>query len=572
MIKVLLVAPYNGLAETAKNIEVPDDIQLDTTVANLEKGVIEAKRAEEQGYDIIISRGGTASLIQESVSIPVVHIDITGYDMLRVFTLISGVKSGVALVGFKNISEGSATICNILDFDVKMVTIQSSTEVQANLERLKQEGFTVVIGDVITIEVAQRLGLRGVLITSGREAIMNAIDEAKRIHHFFRRVNYRHHIYRQVLNEMPLPVMLVDEEGKVLEQNGSFAEIDPTKKLVHAESFIQLVRRVLDQQQIQWQEIKCESRIYQLQGFLVSKTEKIVGIQLNATTYNPNGQQVISMMSDPANQPLIGDSDRVHQLEEKIGHAAATDEMTCIVGEKGTGKFTVAKQIHFKRFDQTAPILEIQGSLFTNESFTYLEEILHSLTSGTVIVKNMDLISSDVQRDLVYRLTGLSKRIKIILLQEELLETDAVSDYDDEIIYLPPLRERKKDILDFIDYFLTEMHMEKGSETVGVNDQAAQCLLQYDWKGNIPELRAVVKQLSSLANGYYIDVPDVNKVMNKLSASNNSVKPLAMEGTLKEIEKQVIQQVLTEENQNQTKAAKRLGINRSTLWRKLRDE
>lgn len=117
--------------------------------------------------------------------------------------------------------------------------------------------------------------------------------------------------------------------------------------------FIQLVRRVLDQQQIQWQEIKCESRIYQLQGFLVSKTEKIVGIQLNATTYNPNGQQVISMMSDPANQPLIGDSDRVHQLEEKIGHAAATDEMTCIVGEKGTGKFTVAKQIHFKRFDQT---------------------------------------------------------------------------------------------------------------------------------------------------------------------------------------------------------------------------
>lgn len=119
MIKVLLVAPYNGLAETAKNIEVPDDIQLDTTVANLEKGVIEAKRAEEQGYDIIISRGGTASLIQESVSIPVVHIDITGYDMLRVFTLISGVKSGVALVGFKNISEGSATICNILDFDVK---------------------------------------------------------------------------------------------------------------------------------------------------------------------------------------------------------------------------------------------------------------------------------------------------------------------------------------------------------------------------------------------------------------------------------------------------------------------
>ncbi|MFC0015025.1 MULTISPECIES: sigma-54-dependent Fis family transcriptional regulator [Allobacillus] len=572
MIKVLLIAPYNGLAETAKNIEVPADIQLDTTVANLDEGVMKAKRAEEQGYDVIISRGGTAALIQEYVSIPVVHIEITGYDMLRVFTLISGVKSGVALVGFKNISEGSATICNILDFDVKMVTIRSSNEVKTNLERLKQEGFTVVIGDVITVEVAQRLGLRGVLITSGKEAVMNAIDEAKRIHHFFRRVNYRHHIYKQAFNEMPLPVMLVNEEGNVLEQNGSFAEVDPAKKLVHVDSFIHLVRRVLEQEQTQWEEIECESRIYQLQGFLVSKTERIVGIQLNATTYKPDGQQVISLMSEPENQPLIGDSDRVHELEEKIGHVAASDEMTFLVGEKGTGKFTVAKQIHLKRFDQTAPIVVIQGSLFTNKSFSYLEKILHSLTNGTVIVKNMDLISSEIKKDLIYRLIGLSNRIKVITLQEELRETDTVSNYDDEIIYLPPLRERKKDILAFIDYYLTEMHMEKGSETVGVNDEAARYLLQYDWKGNLPELRSVVKQLSCLTRGYYIDVSDVKKVMNKDNLANESVESLTINGTLKEMEKQIIQQVLMEENQNQTKAAKRLGINRSTLWRKLRDE
>ncbi|MBR7554393.1 PrpR N-terminal domain-containing protein [Allobacillus sp. GCM10007491] len=572
MIKVLLVAPYNGLAETAKNMDIPADIQLDTTVANLEEGVIEAKRAKEVGYDIIISRGGTASLIQESVSIPVVHIDITGYDMLRVFTLISGVKTGVALVGFRNISEGAVTICEILEFDVKMVTIESSSEVRAKLEQLKEDGTAVVIGDVITVEVAQRLGLRGVLITSGREAIMNAIDEAKRIHHFFRRVNYRHHIYKQAFEQIPLPLVLVDEKGKVIEQNESFAKIDKANELVRAESLSRLIKRVIDYQQTQWEEIEFESRIYQLQGFPISNREKIVGIQLNASVNNRDGERVISVVNDPAHQPLIGDSEWIEQLEEKVDRAAATNEITRLVGERGTGKYTVAQQIHFKRFDHTAPIVEIQGSLFTRETLPYLKKIFNSLTSGTVIVKNTDLVTYDIKKELLYLLTDLSNQIKVITLQEDLRETDAITYYDDEIIFLPPLRERKKDILAFVDYFLTEMHMEKGSETVGVNEEAARYLLQYDWKGNLPELRSVVKQLSCLTRGYYIDVSDVKKVMNKDNLANESVESLTINGTLKEMEKQIIQQVLMEENQNQTKAAKRLGINRSTLWRKLRDE
>ncbi|API92952.1 MULTISPECIES: PrpR N-terminal domain-containing protein [unclassified Virgibacillus] len=169
----------------AKKVKTPDYIDVHIEVANLEEGVKLAQTAEEDGYELIISRGGTATMIQEKVSLPVVPIDITGYDMLRVFTLIKEMNNKVALLGFANISRGAATLCDILEFNVKMITIQSRDEVKRHLLELKQAGYSVVIGDVVTVQEAKQIGLRGVLITSGKEALMDAFEEAKRLYELF---------------------------------------------------------------------------------------------------------------------------------------------------------------------------------------------------------------------------------------------------------------------------------------------------------------------------------------------------------------------------------------------------
>jgi len=79
--KVLLIAPYQGLAELAKKIRLEQGLDLDVEVGNLEEGVKIAKKAVNNGYDVIISRGGTAQMIQREVLIPVAHINISGYDM-----------------------------------------------------------------------------------------------------------------------------------------------------------------------------------------------------------------------------------------------------------------------------------------------------------------------------------------------------------------------------------------------------------------------------------------------------------------------------------------------------------
>src|SRR5699024_8343549 len=179
--KVMFISPYRGLVNIINSIEMPSELDVSVEVGNLEEGGELVIEAEKKGYYLIISRGGTASQIEEIVSIPVIHIEITGYDILRIIAMITGVDTKVALVGFPNISEGAATICSILEYDVNLITINSQTEVEEVLYHLKNEDYSVVIGDVVTVKHAKEAGLQGVLLTSGREAVFDSLKVGLRM-------------------------------------------------------------------------------------------------------------------------------------------------------------------------------------------------------------------------------------------------------------------------------------------------------------------------------------------------------------------------------------------------------
>ncbi|GGJ99109.1 sigma-54-dependent Fis family transcriptional regulator [Lentibacillus kapialis] len=580
MIKTLLIAPYQGLAETAKKVDAPDDIDLDVTVANLEEGVKAAKLAEKQGYELIISRGGTATMIQDVVSIPVVHIDITGYDMLRVFTLIRGIKNGVALVGYPNISQGAATICSILEFDVKMITIKSRDEVSGHLEELKQQGFNVVIGDVITVQVAEQIGLRGVLITSGKEAVTDAFEEGKRIYSFFRRVNSQFYYFQETFNSMPFPIILLNKDAEVIERNLLYEQDNQCHEILDSPVILKVIKRVLENKTSQWAEIEGQNKTYDIQAYLVSITESIVGINIYDSVMQTDNRAV-KIIGDPVHIPIIGDSAEAKWLRNNIQQLAYTDANVCIVGELGTGKYTVAQALHFEKFGQQSPLVVIEGGYLTND--VKIEKIRNKLTTikyGTVIIKDIESVSTNIQNAIKSLLQHIPDTIRIIVLANESLDylvhnrafdQELYKKISIHVIHLSPLRNRKEDIGDFVDYFLAEFHAENGNETVGMKPDAIDCLLQFEWLGNLSQLKKVIQELSTMTTDNYIELFHVKKFMNKSKlmsmAHDNS---LSLDGTLEEIEQKVIKQVLREEGDNQSKAAKRLNINRSTLWRKLK--
>src|SRR4051794_1715599 len=181
-IKALFVAPYAAMENLIEECRYEEtEIDLHIKIGNLHEGVVLAKKAEAQGFDVIISRGGTAKLIGEAVGIPVIDVHVSGYDMLRVFTLANDLPRKKAIVGFPTITLGAKAIIDLLDIPIDIFTIDDESETEPLLSRLKQEGYQLIIGDVVTFETASRLGLLGILLQSGREAIFDSFKEAKMV-------------------------------------------------------------------------------------------------------------------------------------------------------------------------------------------------------------------------------------------------------------------------------------------------------------------------------------------------------------------------------------------------------
>ncbi len=578
MIKAMVIAPYSGLAETVKHLRQQEkELAIDIGVGNLEEGVELARQAEKDGYDLIISRGGTASLIEEAVSIPVIQIDVTGYDMLRVFTLVRDMEAGVAMVGFPNISQGAATICNILEYDIKMITIGSGEEVKGHLEALKQAGYAVVMGDVVTVQTAEQVGLRGILITSGKEAVLAAFNEAKRIHRLFSKVKTQFSHLKNAFESLPAALAMVKPDGEVVASNSMYYETVLDQDLLQTESVLKMLQKTNGQQAEQSAVIAGKNRSYFVQTF-PTKDDSLVGILLRPSFLSQATEQAIQIKSNPAHMPIIGNSPFAQNVKECVQNYAGAEEAIWIAGEKGTGRETVAQAIHFERFGQEAPMIVIDGARVTEEDLHLLESraSIIELKRGTVLLKQTDKLQTGVQRVLLQLLFGKQQRVSVIAMGDlkiaaERLDNQLFQHLAAITLHLIPLRERKQDISAFVHYFLSEFHANQGSETLSIKQEAVQALQNYEWPGNLDQLRLVVRELSMRTNGYYVEqdiIPSVLQTQTGLAAQEGT-SILSIQGTLADMEQQIMQKVLAEEGMNQSKAAKRLGINRSTLWRKL---
>lgn len=190
----------------------------------------------------------------------------------------------------------------------------------------------------------------------------------------------------------------------------------------------------------------------------------------------------------------------------------------------------------------------------------------------------MDEIPVAVQGNFLELL--LSTRLQILALSSTPLDTLVAQEkfskglYErivQQTLHVLPLRQRKEDIPGFVNYFLTELHAENGNETLGVKPDAMDLLKSYEWEGNISQLKRFIRELSLMTDGNYIELAQVRNLAVCLNEMKDQAYSdnLPVSGTLKEMEQQMIQKVLQEEGNNQSRAAKRLGINRSTLWRKL---
>ncbi len=309
---------------------------------------------------------------------------------------------------------------------------------------------------------------------------------------------------------------------------------------------------------------------------------------------------------------LVGKSPQMQKIYDLIETVSQTDATVLIQGESGTGKEMVANAIHFKSLRKNGPFVKVncsalpetllESELFGHEKGAFTGAIkqrkgrFEMADGGTLFLDEIGELSPGVQVKLLRvlqerkfeRVGGnetLSVNVRLICAtQKDLKEEIQRGDFREDLYYrlnvvpiqLPPLRERREDILLLADHFLEKFSRKMGKEITGLSQEAKTLLLKYPFPGNIRELENMLERAIALLKGKVIqagDLPEevcentmpIQTLCEKIQAS----RPLATAVSL--FEKEYIQSVLEKTKGKKGQAAELLGISRKTLWEKIKE-
>ena len=586
--KIMAIAPYEGLKELMIDIGKNENFELQVEVGDLEKGVSLANEALLNNTDVIISRGGTAEMIQKVVPIPVIEIEISGYDMLRVLTLLKDYPGKVAIVGFASISLGAATVCEILDVNISSYTIREESEVEPMLLKLKQEGYQVIIGDFITVKKAENIGLNGVLLTSGKESVIKAFRNAQKIYDYTIRLKRELSITKKIIEKESSVIIVLDGELKQVYSNILFC--DQIEKFKDKLNLKEAMEDVLKKQDFQ-STICIEDEYWKVFGTLIEDKSSLVAFRFEKCEINCykdiHGIEVISSNENQS----VNITNMAVTKNEKMKDALVLaekfvniNESIWIIGENGTGKEKLAKYIHFDGSKRVKPLLIIDCNLVSEDDWKIIFDSVSELAKGlfyevgTVYFKNIDKMTMEIQKELMnYMMKSKFECNFIASSDENILKLVEVGNFQYDLykllsnltIQLPSLSDRKEDIDNLARIYINEFNINFGKQIVGIREDAMEVLVNFKWEGNIDQFRRAIRELVLMADEQYINILDVEKVLSNMRGLVEKLN-IDLTGSLEEIEQRIIKQVWIEEGMNNTRTAERLKITRTTLWRKLK--
>jgi two-component system response regulator HydG len=354
-----------------------------------------------------------------------------------------------------------------------------------------------------------------------------------------------------------------------------------------------------------------------------------------APTVDANLQRKERKPPQPINpdEPIFSDSVAFQYILKQINLVAPTNYSIIIYGESGSGKEVIAQEIHkrskrkdkpFVAIDCGALSRELAGSeLFGHEKGSFTGALNQKLGSfelaneGTIFLDEIANLSYDIQVSLLRVVQERKMRrvggvrdieldVRIIIASNEKLweatrkgkfREDLYHRFNEFSIDVPPLRERKDDILVFARHFLALTNRELGKEIIDFTPEVEEIFKDYVWHGNLRELKNVIKRATLLSDGEYVEAKTLPFEISNYSklqfdssqeasttVPSNSV-PATMslpetprhvnsDITLKEAsidaEYEMILQALKKVNFNKSKAAKLLNIDRKTLYNKMK--
>ena len=627
--RILFISPYPELRDTVENVfrSHPRRRDIDMEIRIMTVDQVSAKDVD--AYDVVIARGLTARRVRSILpQMPFVDLTISGYDVVRTLAECRrdfGAKH-IAVCGFYEKIYETATLCRLMDCEITLYPVETFAELEKSIGRAQADGCDAIIGGYSAIGLARSRAIPCKLICSGKDAITHAINVAVETVEQIRHERVIAELYKTVIYTSKDGVLYVDADGIIQVRNHVVKDMNLDASLLHkplkatlSYLYAPFMDVLLSGQGIEGRVITIPSTGVTVSASLapVSVGGVISGVVVTLSDIT-NIQKLESQIRRSLNEKglvakytfdsIIHESDVIARTIATAKRYAASDSNIIIEGETGTGKELFAQSIHNASARSKGPFVAVNcaalpENLLESELFGYVEgaftgtkkggkmglfELAHE---GTLFLDEISEISLSLQSKLLrvlqereVRRVGdtkvISVNVRIIsatnksisrLAKEGLFRSDLMYRLDVLRLFLPPLRERGRDAEVVFAHLLARLGAASGRGCPAIAPDALEPLGSYPFDGNIRELRNIVERAAVLCSNGVITKDDVAAALypKEMEVSEHAGKE-PQRAEPQSDGRAEVERALSVCGGSRSRAAELLGIDRSTLWRRMK--
>lgn len=590
-----------------------------------EKDVTINSILQYQHADVVVSAGSNSGYLKQRIDLPVISLPVSDRDIIKALSTASALESRVMMISNSDHSDILASLQPLLNAQIDIARYETADEARALVYLAVKKGYPLIIGSSYVCSLAEQENVKSLLLYSS-DSCRTLLHEAVAVGVAAHTRTLAHRAKHAALANNNMATLLTDPSGELLAYDRSQLESlginDPRK-----------ISQAVGQLHLALQDTEREGH----PGNVIINQQPCVARRFQCSREHPEHGYVYSLRKDgdaedpgerdraagggvaSGNDKLQYRTESMAKIDQLVSAYAQTRGTVLITGESGTGKELVAREIHqrgpFRRGEFVAINCgAIPEELFESELFGYADGaftasrkggrtgLLQAAHNGVFFLDEISELPLTQQAKILriiqerkLRPLGTNKEVSlnvkfVCASNRDLAQLVKDGHFRQDLYYrlnvlnllIPPLHQRRQDILPIADWLLSNQAREYGIDvpTGAILDTLGEALQAYAWPGNVRELENVTERIvthlishdSATTLGAWLPhiAPELYPTVDTCASGKATITKVGTRTPLQLAEMEMILAALQRFEGNRAQAAEHLGISPTTLWRRLK--